>query len=154
MRDSTWQSAMALLISSLMLAPISITYALIALSVGLPTAVSASMMATKKRRYLRSLTLTKRRVGVFIFLIVSFLSVVVSIAYPDLAGPIVSSLTLSAFLPVSFIPSITEAIAESPEMRFRSRVWSEFLASLAVGALITMVYLGINILGLFILLGG
>ena len=120
----------------------------------MPTAVSASMMAAKKRRYLRSLTLTKRRVGVITFLTVSFLSVVVSIAYPELAGPIVSSLTLSAFLPVSFIPSITEAIAESPEMRFRSKFWSELLASLAVGALMTMVYLGINILGLFILLGG
>ena len=154
METSVWQSAVALLTSALILLPISWEYAYITFTVGLSTAISVALMTHKKRRYLRPLVMTRRRIGTILFLTTIFLSIAISIAFSELAGPIMTSLTISAFMPVSTLPKLTEAIYDSPEMRFRPKVLSEFLAAVAVGGLITMVYLGINILGVILLLGG
>jgi len=149
----TWQSAVALLTSALIILPISWEYAYITFMVGLPTAVSVSLAMHRRRRYLRPLVMTRRRVGVILLTVTILFSVIISIAFSELAGPIMTSVSISAFLPVTTLPRLTRAIYDSPEMRFRPRVLSELLAAIAVGCLITMVYLGVNLLGIVFLLG-
>jgi len=154
MNSDLWQSAASLLVAALILSFISHEYSALILAVGMPSAAASSLIRSKERRYLRRIGLSPRRAGLAIFLALCLVCGAVSAALPPLAGPILSCLTISAFLPATFLPSISSAIAGSPEMRFRPRVESELLASVVVGILVALFYLGVNVLGVFSLIGG
>jgi len=148
MKPIIWQSVVSLIFASLILSLINHTLAIITVTVGIGSAFSTSMILYQKRRYIRSLTITHRKIGIIIFIIIVFFSVIVSIVVKELMTPIISCLTISTFIPASFLPSITESLSKSNEMRFKPKIYSELLASLIVGLMLVLFYIGINIFGL------
>lgn len=148
MESIVWQSAVAILVASTILALVSVEHAVAMSTVGLGVAVSRALMLAKKRRFLRSIYMTGRDVGVMVLAVAITLSSIVLIVEPALLRVVLPSMMFSMLLPGSMIPAFTKTISYSSTMRFKPKAYSELLAAMLVGLVLAGIYLGTIVLGL------
>jgi hypothetical protein len=151
-----WQPALSMLIAVLISALIDLRLAFILLLLGLPAAISSYFMVHGgRRRYLRAVTPTGRNVAATCFITLLIIVVAVTVALRDrIGGTLITVFTLSSVFSVTVIPSLTRSLKHSAGLRFREAVWSELLASVISGLILSGVFVGVDLLGVVPIFSG